>query len=139
MVPPAIADVENADDIDIEPDDEPSSSSRLGKLGQDGIALLIAAVAKVKQAAAAVRAKIWACWGDQGPAHEGDEDGEAAAGWPSTLAQLRDLASAVRGTFNVGRPRWRLLGVASAHGNNDQQRNSYIELTTMGADSGGAN
>uniref|UniRef100_A0A6V7QQ16 Serine/threonine-protein phosphatase n=1 Tax=Ananas comosus var. bracteatus TaxID=296719 RepID=A0A6V7QQ16_ANACO len=101
LVPPAIADVENADDIDIEPDDEPSSSSRLGKLGQDGIALLIAAVAKVKQAAAAVRAKIWACWGDQGPAHEGDEDGEAAAGWPSTLAQLRDLASAVRGTFNI--------------------------------------
>lgn len=69
-VPPAIADIENADDIDDEPDGEPSSCSLLGKLVQDGTALLIAAVAKVKQAAAAARAKTWASGGNQGPAQE---------------------------------------------------------------------
>lgn len=79
----------------------------LSKLLDDGIVLLTTAVAKIKQAAAAVLMKICACCGNQEPPIAVEEGGEVA-GQPTTPAEL----IVVPEMFNMGW-RWRLLGLGS--------------------------
>lgn len=108
----------------------------LGKLLDDGIVLLTTAIAKIKQAAAAVRMKICACCGNQEPPNAVEEGGEAA-GQPTTLAELIGWAHVVPKMFSMGW-RWRLLGLGSACVNDgDGESGPSVQLAEA-AGGGGA-